>query len=194
MALATVRYNLIVLVSFTISTLATPVVRRECGETCFNSTNECGAAFGGCWDDCVQQRPTFTAPLCPASIAETTSPATPTPGMTIAITSAHPLITPGPDPNSAAPTSGCVSGTTLCLDLLLECQGRNIMYGGCDDICSSKTYAAPPCSVTPVPTLWPGNETEALPTKAKGKVNRPPTTRTPCNPDKPRWMCAPLDW
>ncbi|PVI00406.1 hypothetical protein DM02DRAFT_395383 [Periconia macrospinosa] len=185
------KTELLLLFGFVFGIVAGPV-KTECGETCFNSTNDCGAQFGGCWNKCIDQRPTFTAPLCPATVAEAASP-TLRPVQDITIVSAAPTITAKPDPNSVPAESGCRSGTTLCIDYVLQCHGRNLMYGGCDDICSSKSYTAPPCSVRPVPTIsWRGNETWATLTKGNGK--RPPTTRTPCNPAKPRWMCAPLDW
>ncbi|KAF1954035.1 hypothetical protein CC80DRAFT_550961 [Byssothecium circinans] len=192
--------SLMTLASWAVGVAAWPV-KRDCEETCFNSTNACGVAFGGCWKECEQQRPTFTAPLCSVTLAETTAASTGTHISTSAtgttLITLAPEITPTPTESvsaSAVATSvvGCNSGTTICVDYMASCGDRNIMYGGCDDICSSVTYTAPACTVPAITaTFLPGNGTEARPTKTRAK--RPPTTRTPCKSDKD-WMCAPAGW
>ncbi|KAF2644335.1 hypothetical protein P280DRAFT_230394 [Massarina eburnea CBS 473.64] len=186
--------------SYVVGVTAGPLqAKRDCEETCFNSTNACGIAFGGCWKKCEQQRPTFTAPLCPVTITEATAASTATEIETsvteTTLITLAPEITAAPTESSLAastPTSGCNPGVTICIDYVTTCGDRTFMYGGCDDICSSISYTAPACTVPAVTaTLLPGNGTEASPTKTKAKG--PPTTRTPCKSDK-SWMCAPAGW
>ncbi|KAF2266252.1 hypothetical protein CC78DRAFT_566915 [Lojkania enalia] len=161
------------IIPWTLALLASggPLPEGECPQTrCYNTTNECGMVYGGCWDECAppaSRLQYFTKPICPLT---SFAPMPTTPQARIG--------TPLP-PTTSIP---CHLGVHMCEDLITVCGDRTIMYGGCHNVCSAKTYMPPPCTEAPVSITAP-SETS--------KKKQPP--RGHCTHAK-AFMCAPAAW
>ncbi|KEZ44513.1 hypothetical protein SAPIO_CDS3531 [Scedosporium apiospermum] len=92
---------------------------------CADGIDECGNGWGTCFDVCAT--PTLSRPTTPCSI------------------------TPEPTVASPEPISESCSDITLCIDYVNEC---GMWYGGCHDICSTPSYAKPPCPSTMTVTTF----------------------------------------
>ncbi|PSN65542.1 hypothetical protein BS50DRAFT_589938 [Corynespora cassiicola Philippines] len=160
--------------------MASPARRCERNK-CYTATNECDMAYGGCWDDCATQIPTFTQPICgPAPTLLMAGNYTAPASITMAPSSISSDI-----PTLASMNSTC-SPLWICVDYVAKCGNSSIMYGNCYDTCNPITVTPPPCTKPPVTvTSWPD---AASTTTSKIKKQR-----KPCKAAK-AWMCAPADW